>query len=84
MSLSYEDCIQLFCIRCEDVGLDCSCSIYGINEEKVVDSTILHMFECHAIRPEEMTACMRLKIKENICIPHSPPLNGQLVYNNHS
>lgn len=41
------------------------------------------MFDYHAIKPEEMTACMRLKIEEKIYVPHSPPLEGQLVYNNH-
>jgi predicted small metal-binding protein len=83
MSLTYEDCIQLVCVRCADVGLDCKCIIYGINEEKVIENTILHMFDYHAIKPEEMTACMRLKIEEKIYVPHSPPLEGQLVYNNH-
>jgi predicted small metal-binding protein len=84
MSLTYEDFIQLFCIHCKDVGLDCNWSIYGISEENVIDNTILHMFECHAIKPEEMTSCMSLKIKENVRIFHSPPLKGQLVYTNQS
>ena len=66
MSLTYKDCVQLFCIRCEDVGLDCNCTIYGIDEEKVIDNIIIHMFENHAIKPEEMTTCMRLKLRENI------------------
>lgn len=66
MSQTYEDCIQLFCVRCRDVGLDCDCTIYGINENTVIDNTILHMFECHAIKPQEMTTHMRLKITENV------------------
>lgn len=64
MSISYQDCIQLFCVRCEDVGLDCNCTIHGINEEQVIDDVTLHMFEYHAIKPEEMTMCMSLKIKD--------------------
>jgi len=83
MSLSYEDCIQLFCVQCEDVGLDCNCIIYGINEEKVIDNTVIHMFEYHAIKPEEMTSCMKLKIKENIHARLSPSPRGQLAYNNY-
>jgi predicted small metal-binding protein len=85
MSQAYENCIQLFCIRCEDVGLDCSCTIYGINEETVVYNTILHMFEYHAIRPVEMTTCMRLKIIENVlvCTHYTPLPTSPSSYNNH-
>jgi len=61
MSKAYEDCIQLFCLRCEDVGFDCNCSNYGISEEIVTDNPIIHMFEYHAIKPEEMTTYVRLK-----------------------
>ena len=82
MSLSYEDCVQLFCVRCGDVGLDCNYIIYGVNEEQAIDNTILHMFEYHAIEPEEMTTCMRLKIKENMYICPSPPPESQLAFNN--
>jgi len=85
MSQTFEDCLQLFCVRCGDVGLDCNCAIYGISEETVIDDTIIHMFENHAIKPEEMTTCMRLKITENVrvCIHHSPLLRSPSSYNNH-
>jgi predicted small metal-binding protein len=66
MSLSYEDCIQLFCVRCEDVGLDCNCVVFGMNEKEVMDETIVHMFEYHAINPQEMTSEMKSKIRENV------------------
>jgi predicted small metal-binding protein len=66
MSQAYEDYVQLFCIRCEDVGLDCNCTIYGINRETTVYNVAVHMFEYHAIKLEEMTSCMKLKIKENV------------------
>ena len=83
MSLSYEDCVQLFCVRCGDVGLDCNCIIYGIDEDKVTHNTIIHMFEYHAIKPEEMTTCMRLKIKENMHIQQRlPPPESQLAFSN--
>ena len=73
MSQSYEECSQeLFCVRCKDVGLDCNCTIYGIDEEIVIDNTILHLFENHAIEPEEMTTCMRLKISENVHVTKLP------------
>jgi predicted small metal-binding protein len=68
MSQIFEDCIRSFYIHCEDVGLDCNCIIYGNTEEKVANETFLHMFEYHAINPEEMTMCMRLKIKEHMRI----------------
>lgn len=75
--------MQSFCIRCEDVGLDSSCTNYGISEERVVYDTILHMLEYHAIKPEEMTTCMKLKILENIRVHHSPLPAGPSSYNNH-
>ena len=71
MSQAYEDYVQLFCVRCQDVGLDCNSVIYGIDEETVIDNTILHLFENHAIKPEEMTTCMKLKITENVQLHHS-------------
>jgi predicted small metal-binding protein len=83
MSQTYEDCIQqLFCVRCGDVGLDCDCSIYGISEETVVDNTILHMFEYHANRPDEMTTCIRLKIIDNVRARHPPLPTSHSSYNN--
>ena len=72
MSQAYENSIQLLCVRCEDVGLDCNCTIYGINEERVIDNIIMHMFEYHAIKSDEMTSCIRLKITENTNVHHSP------------
>jgi hypothetical protein len=83
MSQTYDDCIRLFCVRCKNVGLDCSCTIYGINEEAVVYNAILHMLEYQAIKPEEMTICMKLKILENIAVRHSPPPESQLAYKSH-
>jgi predicted small metal-binding protein len=66
MSQTYEDCLELFCVCCKDVGLDCNCNTYGISDETVVYNTILHMLEYHAIKPEEMTTYMKLKILESI------------------
>jgi predicted small metal-binding protein len=84
MSQDYEECLQqLFCVRCEDVGLDCNCINYGISEERVIYNTILHMLEYHAIKPEEMTACMKLKILEYIRVHHPPLPTSPSSYNNH-
>ena len=79
MSQTYEDCIQLFCVRCQNVGLDCNCIIYGTSEETVIHNTILYMFENHAIEPEEMTSCMGLIIMENVHVHHSPPPRSHYV-----
>ncbi len=65
MSQTFEDCVRPFCVRCADVGLDCNCVIHDDSEEKVIDKTIMHIFEYHAINPEEMTTFMRLKIRVN-------------------
>lgn len=63
MSQSFK---ELFCVRCTDIGLVCNSVISGSSEERVMENTIRHMFEFHAIKEEEMTTCMRLKIRENI------------------
>ncbi len=83
MSQTYDDCIQLFCVRCRDVGLDCDYTIYGINEERATYNTILHLFEVHAIAPKEMTTCMKLKIIEHLRIHHSPLPTSHSSYNRH-
>ena len=72
MSQAYENSIQLFCVRCKDVGLDYNCTIYGINEERVIDNIIMHMFEYRAIKSDEMTSCIILKITENTNVHYSP------------
>jgi predicted small metal-binding protein len=66
MSQTPEELLRSFFVRCSDVGLKCDYVIFGTSEEKIMDTMIIHMYECHAINPQEMTTCMRLKIKENI------------------
>jgi predicted small metal-binding protein len=66
MSQLVEDSVKLFKVSCADIGLDCNYVIFGSSEKNTIDKTIMHMFEHHAINPEEMTTCMKLKIKENI------------------
>ncbi len=83
MSQAYEDSIQLFCVRCEDVGLYCNCTICGISEERVIDNTIMHMIEYHAIEPDGMTTRMRMKIEENPCVHHSPLPRSPSSFNSH-
>lgn len=63
---TFEECATTFFIRCADVGLDYDCIIYGNSKNKVMNSTVVHIYEYHAINPEEMTTCMKLKISENI------------------
>ena len=66
MSQIFEDFSRSLCVRCSVVGLNCSSVIFGKSKEKVMDMTIIHMFEYHAINPGEMTSEMKSKIKENI------------------
>ena len=63
---AFEECVITFFIRCTDIGLDCDCIISGKSVNNVRNSTILHMHEYHAIKPEEMTTYMKFKISENI------------------
>ena len=55
-----------FFVRCSDVGLDCSYAIFGDDEYSIMKNAISHMYEYHAIDPEEMTTCMRIKIMKNM------------------
>jgi len=66
MSQISEDLLKSFIIRCSDVGLDCGHVIFGDSEYRVMHNAIIHMYDYHAIIPEEMTTCMKLKIRENI------------------
>jgi predicted small metal-binding protein len=83
MSQTYDDCTQLFCVQCKDIGLDCNYAIYGMNEETVTYNTILHMLEYHAIKPEEMTSCMKLKILESISVHQFPLPTSSSSYINY-
>jgi predicted small metal-binding protein len=70
MSQTFEDLSRSLCVRCSDVGLDCNCIIFGMNEKKVMDKTIIHMFEYHAINPQEMTSQMKSNVRENTRLYH--------------
>jgi hypothetical protein len=59
------------------------CSIFGTSEETVTYNTILHMLEYHAIKPEEMTTCIKLKILESISVQQSPLPTSSSSYINH-
>jgi hypothetical protein len=41
-----------------------------MTEKLVMDKTVIHMCEYHAINHEEMTTCMKIKIRENIRESH--------------
>lgn len=45
-----------------------------MTEKEVMNETIIHMCEYHAIDPEEMNTCMRLKIRKNIHLVSLDPL----------
>ena len=66
MSQTFGDMLQSLFVRCSDVGLDCDCVIFRMNEKKVMDETIMHMFEDHAINPKEITSEMKSKIEVNM------------------
>ena len=79
MSQTPEELLRSFFVRCSDGGLNCDYVIFGTSEEKVMDTMIIHMYECHAINPQEMTTCMRLKIKENIRL-HRDSVRAQILH----
>ena len=53
-------------LLCEHVGLDCGCVVNAVTEKDVMKKAIEHMWEYHAIKQEEMTSEMKVKIKEKI------------------
>ena len=53
-------------VLCEQVGFSCDYVIDGETEEDVMRKAVEHIWEHHAIKPEEMTSDMKAKIKENI------------------
>ncbi len=53
-------------LTCRDVGLDCDFIMNGSTEEEVLNKANDHAWKVHAIKPEEMTSEMKVKIKENI------------------
>jgi predicted small metal-binding protein len=54
-------------LACRDVGLDCDFVMEGVSEEEVSNKAQQHAYETHAIKPEEITSEMKVKIQENIC-----------------
>ena len=53
-------------IECKDIGLKCDRIIRNQTEDGVVSKVMEHLWEGHAIKPEEMTSEMKAKIKDNI------------------
>jgi predicted small metal-binding protein len=53
-------------LACRDVGLDCDYIIKGETEEDIMKNAVQHAWEIHAIKPEEMTSEMKVRIKDNI------------------
>jgi predicted small metal-binding protein len=55
-------------LACRDVGLDCDYIIKGETEEEIMKNAVQHAWEIHAIKPEEITSEMKVRIKDNIHI----------------
>jgi predicted small metal-binding protein len=55
-------------LACRDIGLDCDYIIKGETEEDIIKNAVQHAWEIHAIKPEEMTSEMKVRIKDNIHI----------------
>ena len=53
-------------LACRDVGLDCDFVMERVSEEEVLNKAQQHAYEVHAIKPEEMTSELKVKIQENI------------------
>jgi predicted small metal-binding protein len=56
----------LYSVTCRQVGLDCDFISKGESEDETMKNALQHFWEIHAIKPEEMTSEMRIKIKDNI------------------
>ena len=51
-------------VSCGQLGLSCDYVIQAETEE-VMKQAVEHIWENHAIKPEEITSEMKVKIKEN-------------------
>jgi predicted small metal-binding protein len=53
-------------VSCGQLGLSCDYAIQAETEEEIMKQAVEHIWEHHAIKPEEITSEMKVKIKENI------------------
>jgi predicted small metal-binding protein len=53
-------------VTCGQLGLSCDYVIRAETEEEIMKQAVEHIWEHHAIKPEEITSEMKVKIKENI------------------
>ena len=53
-------------LACREVGFDCGYIINGETEEEVIRNATQHAWDYHAVKPEEMTSEMKVKIYEHI------------------
>ena len=53
-------------VICEQVGFSCDYVIQAETEEEIMKQAVEHIWEHHAIKPEEMTSEMKVKMKENL------------------
>ena len=53
-------------LACRDVGLDCEFVMDGSTEEDILNKANDRAWKVHAIKPEEMTSEMKVKIKDSI------------------
>ena len=56
----------MYSVSCREVGLDCDYISKGESADETMKNALQHFWEIHAIKPEEMTSEMRIKIKDNI------------------
>ena len=53
-------------LACHDVGLNCDFVMDSTTEEEVLNKATDHAWKIYAIKPEERTSEMKVKIKDNI------------------
>ena len=53
-------------VSCGQLGLSCDYVIQAETEEEIMKQAVEHIWGPHAIKPEEITSEMKVKIKENI------------------
>ena len=53
-------------LACRDVGLDCEFVMDGSTEEDILNKANDHAWKVHAIKQEEITSEMKVKIRNSI------------------
>ena len=66
LKMSYAQNIPMLKLKCKDAGFDCKFVAKGKTEDEIMQKAAEHAMKDHGIKPEDLTAEMKAKIKSLI------------------